>query len=116
MTGGNAFSKFPPVSIALVALVLASSAVASSGIQDPTRPDAYQSRQVGEKKVYRLTSVLISEQRKIATINGKSYVEGERMALGRLVSIQKDRVVIDGAGRRVLRLHDAAVRDASGKQ
>ena len=77
---------------------------------DPTRPAAYQSAGGGALKRYRLQSVLVSGERKVAIINGSSFGVGDRTGLGKITAIDKYRVVIQGERRHVLQLQSANVK------
>jgi len=77
--------------------------VALEGLKDPTRPSYFSSGANvyldGLKKQYVLNSVLISDQRRVAVINGKRVTEGDRVKNAVVRDIQKSQVslVIDGA-------------------
>lgn len=71
---------------------------------DPTRPAGLQSSVAAPKVSYALQSILFSGNRKVATINGANYLTGDQTPLGKVLLIEKDRVVIQGKHRRVLKL------------
>lgn len=95
--------------VALSLLMLCAVAIADTGkvksggksIKDPTRPAGFAAVRAA-KKHYRLESVFIGQHRKVAIINGKSYREGDDTDLGRLMTINEDKVVISGAKKRHL--------------
>ncbi len=71
------------------------SAQASQVLYDPTQPPGITAKQTTKsQRSLRLDSVLVGKQRRVATINGRHYQEGDRVAGGRLVSIQRDGVEI----------------------
>jgi hypothetical protein len=90
----------------LVAALLACQVVGAYAGEfvDPTRPAGLQSSTIAPKASYTLQSILFSGNRKVATINGKSYITGDKTPLGKILLIEKDRVVIQGKHRRVLKL------------
>ncbi len=86
--------------------------VAQSGeLANPMRPQqrtaaakVKKSGAVRHEESLQLTAVLISAQRSVAVINGKSLQPGERIGAYRLVTIQPDRVELQGrSGKRILR-------------
>lgn len=77
-------------------------APAIEGLTDPTRPLHYASggdSYLDElKKKYILNSVIVSDQRRVAVINGKRVKEGDRVRNALVSRIAKSQVtlVIDG--------------------
>ena len=68
------------------------------------------------KESLRLSAVLISEQRSVAVINGKSLQKGERINGYKLVLIRPDRVELCGkAGKRILRRAGTGLKKISIK-
>ena len=111
----SSFKKFSSRHVffsAVLSVLLMTATQTASALQDPTRPDVYRGAKKTPKTVYKLTSVLLGENRKVATINGVSYLEGERTSLGKLITINSDHVVIKGTKRHVLKLHNAPVRNS----
>jgi MSHA biogenesis protein MshK len=94
----------------LLLILSTASALAQEGVikeRDPTRPLGYQkvSGKTGSvrESELRLSSVLISAQRKLAIINGQSLSEGQVIPDSNgvsLVSIHSQGVVVQQAGRR----------------
>lgn len=68
----------------------------SWALPDPTRPASYQTEAV--QHTLKLESVLISEARKVAVINGHVVAEGDRIGSTRVISIHKDRVQVSRGG------------------
>jgi type II secretory pathway component PulC len=79
---------------------------------DPMRPLNYQvsttdtnPRTDNEKlktAAWKLTAVLLSEQRSVAVINGQSLQPGDELEGYTLRSIHEDRVVLTGEGRKLV--------------
>ena len=76
---------------------------------NPTRPSYYKSQ--SNKKNYRLESILISDTRKIAVINGVVASEGDEIEGASVISINKKSVRINRGGKVInLVLHSATIR------
>lgn len=79
----------------LAANLLLASAEASQDLYDPTRPPGKQAQaRVQSQSSLRLESVLIGSKRKVAIINGRRYMEGDRIGAGKVVTIQRQGVKI----------------------
>jgi hypothetical protein len=80
--------------------------VNSFGFFDPTRPSDYeapvQDDEDKKKTATKLQSVLISEKRRLAIINGQYYVVGDKVAGGVLISIEADGVKIRVKNNKIL--------------
>lgn len=87
--------------------------IAKEVVADPTRPSSFHSVSTVAKPKYRLESVMVGKGRKIAIINGLSFVVGDRTALGKIVSISKNSVEIRGNKRIVLKLLGQNVKQIS---
>ena len=96
-------------------LLTLSMLVSAETIPDPTRPSGFQNRVTSPAAEYRLESILLGANRKVAIINGKSYNEGERTELGTLAQISKDSVVIQGKQRHVLKLLTQSIKQPPEK-
>lgn len=84
--------------------------ISVQAIEDPTRPSSYRSvaRQQQQLKV---ESILFSDDRKVAVINGTVVAEGERVGAARVVSIGKNNVRLTRNGKVVnLTLGKALIR------
>ncbi len=82
---------------AIIGLVLATAAGAA-GLVDPTRPPAPRASAIpaeGEEG-YRLTSILVAPDRRIAVINGHVVRVGDRVADAQVVGITLTRVQLRG--------------------
>lgn len=79
----------------LASTVLSAGAQATQVLYDPTQPPGTTAQShTPSQRSLRLDSVLVGEQRRVATINGRHYQEGDRVADGKLVSIRRDAVEI----------------------
>ena len=85
--------------------------------KDPTRPAYYNPASAGKKTQYKLQSIIVGPQRKVAIINGKPLVEGERFGLGKIERIEKNQVSVR-SGRSIIRLTLASqlVKRSSGEK
>lgn len=81
-------------------------AAAQSGLDDPTRPtslsepDAPQSV-AAQGPRWRLQSTLVADTRRVAVINGRTLMQGERIDGAMLVDVRPDGVTLEHEGRRV---------------
>lgn len=66
----------------------------SWAFDDPTKPGGYRPSAARTLKGMKLESVLISAQRKVAIINGKSYQSGDSVGGAKLVVIEPHRVTM----------------------
>lgn len=98
--------------LVMVLLVFAKVAPAAE-FADPTRPtyvqndDAAQAENV--RKKYRLSSILVGEQRKLAVINGQRVREGDRVGNAKVTRISRSSVTLliqDAAVNIALSAHD----------
>jgi MSHA biogenesis protein MshK len=65
--------------------------------KDPTRPSSYADTAVANNSL-RLDSILTSDNRRVAVINGVAVAEGDRMGEVRVVSIEKGVVRVNRNG------------------
>lgn len=84
------------ITSACTALVCLAS-VSVQAISDPTKPSYYQSDKA-KKTTLQLSSVLWSDQRRVAIINGKALSEGDVIAGATVVKIDKQQVQINQNG------------------
>lgn len=96
-----------------VALVSQQSTWAAEALTDPTRPLGYSAAQPGAP-TWHLQSVLVSDARKLATINGQTLHENDviRGSSGiRVAQIERDGVILQqGEKRWRLALNSLSVR------
>src|SRR3954470_20325391 len=100
-----------PISIRLIALILASAATPSSNaapFADPTRPPNAVADPEGVPSAVegpRLESVLIAPDRRIAVISGQQYRTGDKYGEGRIVRITESAVTVrNGETTEILKL------------
>jgi len=89
---------------AVLALLMTCPTSYAVEVHDPTKPTAYREAVQSTKDTYRLESILLGANRKLAIINGESYSEGDAHKLGKVVSINRNNVVIQGSKRHILTL------------
>lgn len=90
-------------------LALAGTALAQGEPPDPTRPPtpaevaAWFGNGAGEQQraPYRLQSILLAAQRRIAIIDGERLRVGERLGNAEVRAIEPGRVVLERAGERI---------------
>lgn len=75
--------------------------VSALAITDPTRPEQY--RAAPARVSYHLESILFSNSRRVAIINGKVLAEGESIGGATVTAIAKDSVRLQRSGR-IIRL------------
>jgi MSHA biogenesis protein MshK len=88
----------------LIALLTTALAVQA----DPTRPPspaeirAWQAGHAGEtpRTDWNLQSILISENRRVAIINGRRYQAGDEIRQARIIAIEPGEVVLERDGER----------------
>ena len=101
--------------VSLVCLLLCASWVGVAGaaaFSDPMRPLDYRTATVdtgtdttNEKKKtdsWKLTAVLLSDKRSVAVVNGQSLQLGDVLEGYTLMGIYKDRVVLNGKGKKLV--------------
>lgn len=77
----------------------------AAAVPDPTRPPtaeeirAWQSQDTGQPTAWRLESVLISERRKVAVINGRTVGVGDRVDGALVTAIEPGSVSLSADGR-----------------
>ena len=82
----------------------------AAAMTDPTRPSGYVAAKASSGKLV-LESVLVSEQRTVAVINGKPLSVGEKIESAKVLTIAKDQVRLQRAGKIiVLKTKQATVR------
>lgn len=107
--------KRPILLLALLLLVLAAFAESGEQGRDPTEPLDYHKPVAKPAAVkLHLSSVLISDQRKLAIINGHSLREGQIIPQSngvKLMRIDSQGVVVaDGGRQKVLRLAPSVIK------
>lgn len=114
-----------PARAALLGLALlapCASALAQTGLGDPTKPtalsdpDEVAAAQAAQGPRWRLQSTLVADTRRVAVINGRTVAQGERVDGAQLVEIRQDGVTLEHEGQRItLRLPGAVnIRRSDG--
>ena len=99
----------------IVALVLAISAfgpaLANELLRDPTRPYTEAQLKAIASPRYVVNAIIVSPDRRVAIVNGQRVGIGGSVGNATVVSIEKDRLVLDANGERITaRLHNGAMR------
>lgn len=111
----NSIDSGNKLALALLALALLVivKAVPAAELADPTRPTYVQSDDAAQaenvRKKYRLSSILVGEQRKLAVINGQRVREGDRVGNAKVTRISRSSVTLliqDAAVSIALSAHD----------
>ena len=79
-------------------------------LNDPTKPSSYRETLEASKKPYRLESILLGRDRKLAIINGDTFGEGDSHKLGKVIAIHSDHVVLQGSQRHILKLVTLSIK------
>lgn len=86
-------------------------ALAAETLRDPTRPLQEIVTVPQPAPTFQLHSILISQQRRVAIINGKTVAEGESVEGAKVLRIQPHRVSLLHRGKALeLRLHSSTIR------
>ena len=79
-------------------------------LSDPTRPSGYHSV-APEQQGLRLESILFSETRKVAVINGNVVAEGDSIGRTKIIQISSDSVKVNRDGKsKILELKRTSIR------
>ena len=106
----NNHSQLLLLKMVCLLLTLCLSSINGWSMKDPTRPSSYRYSAV-ESKGLNLESVLISEQRKVAVINGTAVSVGEEIGGAKVVAIEKNNVRVNQHGKTVtLTLDSVSIR------
>jgi MSHA biogenesis protein MshK len=90
-------SKFIKAGLLAAGLLLAQQLCA---LTDPTRPSSYRPASVSHTS-FTLSSVIVSDSRKVAIINGKVLAEGEKVAGAKVKRIEKQQVLLSHNGKTI---------------
>lgn len=99
-----------PLVIAVLLAVAGGGTVAAPDIaSDPMRPDTLRSVSASAPARYRVNAIIVSDERRIAIVNGQRVGIGESIGEATVVSISRAEVVleIDGS-RQSLRVRNGA--------
>ncbi len=102
MRAGSVANGFRHTTLMCLALTLCFGT--AHALDDPMRPSLIRSAPsegatTAPQQRYQLTSTLVSAQRRIAVINGRRLMVGDRIGSARLVAIEADRAILSEAGR-----------------
>lgn len=96
------FSILSKLTSVLVVLLMINMALAMS---DPMRPPANRGTSAAASKVTKprwvLSSTLISQHRRLATVNGKTLLVGEKISGAKLLEIQPALVIMKYQGQNI---------------
>jgi MSHA biogenesis protein MshK len=67
---------------------------------DPTQPSSYRAPAASVSH-FKLSSILVSGQRKVAVINGRALSVGESVGEARVVKIEKQQVLLNSSGKMI---------------
>lgn len=88
---------FKLIAVGVTTALVGFASVSVQAVNDPTRPSYYQSDKAKAIPLL-LSSVLWSDQRRVAIINGKALSEGDVIADATVVKIEKQQVRINQNG------------------
>jgi MSHA biogenesis protein MshK len=93
----------PLTLLALAALMLISPHTAfGNELRDPTRPYSATPRNVNVAVPYRVSAVFVARDRRVAIVNGKRVVEGDRVAGATVAAIHDNRVQLTVGGKKIV--------------
>ena len=93
----------------LVALAGTCSVAVADIASDPMRPDTLRSVSVTAPARYRVNAIIVSDERRIAIVNGRRVGVGDAIGEATVVSISKAEVILDVDGsRQSLRVNKGA--------
>lgn len=81
----------------MLTVLVGLTSLSAQALNDPTKPSYYQGG-TAKKNSLQLSSVLWSDQRRVAIINGKALSEGDAIAGAKVVRIEKHQVRINQNG------------------
>ena len=88
--------------VAVVALTLASGlCLADEALRDPTRPYTAVERRAAVTPRFDVNAIIVSDDRRVAIVNGRRVGVGSSLSGARVVSIEKDQLVLEIDGKRV---------------
>ena len=87
---------------AVVALTLASGlCLADEAFRDPTRPYTAVEQRATASPRFVVSAIIVSEDRRVAIVNGRRVGVGSSLSGARVISIEKDQLTLDLDGKRV---------------
>jgi MSHA biogenesis protein MshK len=115
------FDRLLPAAMAMLTAFAGSAVAHAEGLVDPTRPPA-MIESAGEQAASAsagpvVQSILISPTRRIATINGQAFKQGDKYGEARVVKITENEVVIrNGQEMQTLKLFPQVEKQAASNQ
>ena len=87
---------------AIVLLISMTSAVSAEELRDPTRPHTYDrvERTVDGVPSFTINAIFVSDDRRIAIVNGERVRVGDTVSGATVVSIQKEQVTLSVSGQK----------------
>ncbi|MDX1518061.1 MAG: hypothetical protein R3288_14540 [Woeseiaceae bacterium] len=86
--------------LVLAAAVASGTATAADIASDPMRPDTLRSVAASAPAHYRVNAIIVSDERRIAIVNGQRVGVGDDIGNATVISISKAEVVVDIDGKR----------------
>lgn len=111
------FKNQIPLLVILPLLLCSSLPVVAEQLRDPTRPlrEAVTAPDTTER--FELNTILISQSRRLAVINGKTVAVGDSVGTAQVLSIAPQSVALVHRGKPLeLRLHSSSVRSNADSQ
>lgn len=103
--------------IALPLLVCGSPALTAEQLRDPTRPLREAVSAPSRTETFELNTILMSQSRSVAIINGQTVAAGDTVGTARVLSITPESVALLYRGKPLeLRLHSSSVRSNAAGQ
>lgn len=94
------------VCAALALLAVSATGHASEALRDPTRPYTARQAHAASAPRYKVNAIIVSDERRIAIINGKRIGVGGRVNGATVVSIAKRELILEVNGQELtLRLN-----------
>ena len=89
--------------LALIGLALASGpGLAEEPLRDPTRPYTAAEHRAASPPRFVVTAIIVSDDRRVAIVNGRRVGVGSPLAGATVIAIEKDQLVLELDGKRVI--------------
>ena len=87
---------------AVVLLTLASGlCLADEVLRDPTRPYTAVEQRAAASPRFVVNAIIVSDDRRVAIVNGRRVGVGSSLSGARVISIEKDQLILEIDGKRV---------------
>jgi len=97
--------------IVLLASATSGSALADGLFRDPTRPYTATERRAAAAPRFVVSAIIVSNDRRVAIVNGQRVGVGGSVDNATVVSIEKQKLVLETNGKQMtIGLHDRAAR------